>query len=218
MTREELEKILKENRAEALEILNIKDKAFTLQDFKEFYEKDDQAKRFVKSEIDRAVTKGIETWKENNLQAEVDRKVKELYPEESEDQKELKKLRAEFETLKGEKKREEITNRALRKLHEKNLPQDLIKHLNIREDQDPDETIETFTKTLEGIVDTRVKTQLKKFSRNDIKDFQKTGEDVDNPYKVNPWDKSAFNLTLQGKIQRENPELATYLRSIAKKE
>ncbi|MBU5311905.1 phage scaffolding protein [Tissierella carlieri] len=42
------------------------------------------------------------------------------------------------------------------------------------------------------------------------------GDSVGDDYKKNPWSKEHFNLTEQGKIYRENPELAAKLKAAAK--
>lgn len=42
------------------------------------------------------------------------------------------------------------------------------------------------------------------------------GEPADPQYKNNPWDKDSFNLTKQGQILREDPELAAKLQNSAK--
>lgn len=57
----------------------------------------DEGKKIVQPKIDSNFTKGLETWKSNNLEKLVSEKVKELYPEQDPKDLELKKVMQELE-------------------------------------------------------------------------------------------------------------------------
>ena len=76
-----------------------------------------------------------DTWKANNLDALVDAKVKELYPEETEEQKRIRKLEKELEDQKTAAQREKLLNKAVSYASEKQLPADVVEFF-IGEDEE----------------------------------------------------------------------------------
>ncbi|MGR2780998.1 DUF4355 domain-containing protein [Bacillus subtilis] len=86
----------------------------------------EEGKRLIQPRLDSHFTKGLETWKANNLDALVDAKVKELYPEETEEQKRIRKLEKELEDQKTAAQREKLLNKAVSYASEKQLPADVV--------------------------------------------------------------------------------------------
>lgn len=86
----------------------------------------DEGKKYIQPQLDSYFTKGLETWKTNNLDGLVDAKVKELYPDADPKDTELAAVRAELEKMKAESVRKDLTNKALTAANEKGLPIDLI--------------------------------------------------------------------------------------------
>ena len=78
-----------------------------------FFTQNEDGKRWLDSERDKHLNKGLDTWKANNLQKEIDKKIHELYPEETEEKKQLRELNAKIETMELEKQREVLKNKAL---------------------------------------------------------------------------------------------------------
>ncbi|MFT4430778.1 DUF4355 domain-containing protein [Bacillus velezensis] len=95
----------------------------------------DEGKRLIQPRLDSHFTKGLETWKANNLDALVDAKVKELYPEETEEQKRIRKLEKELEDQKTAAQREKLLNKAVSYASEKQLPADVVEFF-IGEDEE----------------------------------------------------------------------------------
>ncbi len=52
---------------------------------------------------------------------------------------------------------------------------------------------------------------------NDYQPNKQNNAHFSRPYRANPWKKETFNLTEQGKILRENPELAEKFKAKEKK-
>ncbi|MEB3127530.1 DUF4355 domain-containing protein [Bacillus paralicheniformis] len=86
----------------------------------------DEGQKLIRPKLDQHFTKSLETWKANNLDELVDTKVKELYPEETEEQKRIRKLEQELEKQQREAKREKLMNTAISYASEKGLPTDLV--------------------------------------------------------------------------------------------
>lgn len=130
MNLEEVKKFLAENKDDEqvqafLDSLKV-DEQPTLEVFKELVETDPAFKAFMDSQKDKHYGKALETWKENNLQKIVQEQVSELYPEDDPKDIELQKLKREFEEMKSAATREKMTNLALKKATELNLPTELI--------------------------------------------------------------------------------------------
>lgn len=70
--------------------------------FKQKMNTDKDFKSYIDSLKDQHLSKGLETWKSNNLESLVNEKIKELYPEEDPKDNELKKLKQEMENMKKE--------------------------------------------------------------------------------------------------------------------
>ncbi|KMN54707.1 MULTISPECIES: DUF4355 domain-containing protein [Bacillus] len=95
----------------------------------------EEGKRLIQPRLDSHFTKGLDTWKANNLDALIDAKVKELYPEETEEQKRIRKLEKELEDQKTAAQREKLLNKAVSYASEKQLPADVVEFF-IGEDEE----------------------------------------------------------------------------------
>ena len=99
----------------------------TLEDFKKVITENKEIKGYYTSEKDRAVSKGIETFKSNNLQKLIDEELKKKSNEGlSEEAIQLKELQAKFEALEKEKMRSELKGKYTKLLTEKGLNSELV--------------------------------------------------------------------------------------------
>lgn len=99
----------------------------TLEDFKKAIADNKEIRGYYTSEKDRAVTKGIETFKSNNLQKLIDEELKKKSNEGlSEEAIQLKELQAKFEALEKEKTRSELKGKYTKLLSEKGLSTELV--------------------------------------------------------------------------------------------
>lgn len=83
-------------------------------------------KKYIQPQFDSFFSKSLETWKKNNLDALVNAKVKELYPDTDPKDASIAALKAEIEQIKAESARKDLMNRALTIANEKGLPVDLV--------------------------------------------------------------------------------------------
>ena len=92
----------------------------TLEDFKKAIADNKEIRGYYASEKDRAVSKGIETFKSNNLQKLIDEELKKKSNEGlSEEAIQLKELQAKFEALEKEKTISELKGKYTKSLLEK---------------------------------------------------------------------------------------------------
>lgn len=99
----------------------------TLEDFKKAIADNKEIRGYYTSEKDRAVTKGIETFKSNNLQKLIDEELKKKSNEGlSEEAIQLKELQAKFEALEKEKTISELKGKYTKSLSEKGLNTELV--------------------------------------------------------------------------------------------
>lgn len=134
-TLDEVKKFLEENKENEEVKAFIGELSAVSADKVEGFLETDEGKRLIQPRLDSHFTKGLETWKANNLDALVDAKVKELYPEETEEQKRIRKLEKELEDQKTAAQREKLLNKAVSYASEKQLPADVVEFF-IGEDEE----------------------------------------------------------------------------------
>ena len=161
MTIEELKKYVDENK-ENEELKTYLQGLLNVEGVQEFLTKNEDGKKWLDSEKDKHLNKGLDTWKSNNLQKEIDKKIQELYPDETPEQKQLRELNLKIEKMEKEKQREVLKNKALTIASEKKLPINNLVDLFIAEDEES--TIsnigkfeEIFGESLKSAVEERLK-------------------------------------------------------------
>jgi hypothetical protein len=97
---------------------------------KSFLDTDPEGQKLAQSYTDAKVTKGIETWQQNNLDKllteRVEQEITKRYPAESEEQRQLRAIRAELEQEKQTRIRAELRARAVEEVNTKGLPSELV--------------------------------------------------------------------------------------------
>lgn len=123
--------------------------------------KTSEGKKFLQPRLDSNFTKGLETWKANNLEKLIDEEVNKRNPTKTPEQIELEKLRKEIEDERNARNRETLLNKALKVAKEKNLPDGIVDFFI---GQDEDGTLanltkfeEEFTKSVTDAVNTKFK-------------------------------------------------------------
>lgn len=121
----------------------------------------DSGKKLLQPTLDSYFTKGLDTWKSNNLQSLVDEKVKELYPEADPKDTELAKVKAELEAMKAESVRKDLTNKALKYATEKGLPADLIDFFIGKDEETTNSNLKKLESIYSGSISSAVDKKLK---------------------------------------------------------
>ena len=209
MTLEELKKFLEENK-DNQEVMNyLRGLIMTPEGVNAFLDTP-EGKKLLQPRLDQHFTKGLETWKEKTLPGLIDEEIKKRFPGETEEQKRLRKLEEELERERQTRIRAELMNKATTLATQKGLPVELVAYFV---GQDEDSTINNLT-ALENIWQQHLQKAVEE-------KFKESGR-TPNPGggggsgQINPWKKETFNLTEQGRLLRENPELARQLMAQAK--
>ena len=125
------------------------------------YLESENGKKMIQPKLDSYFSKGLETWKSNNLSGLVDAKVKELYPEADPKDTELAQLKKELERIKSEAIRKDLTNKALQIANEKGLPIDLIDYFVGADEKTTTANLEKFEKVFASSLSSAVENKLK---------------------------------------------------------
>lgn len=170
----------------------------TIEQVKNFLETDPEGQKLIQSISDAKVTKGIETWKENNLQSIVDEKVKELYPEEDPKDLEIKKLSMELENFKKQSLISELRTKAVAKATERKLPVEIVKLLVTDDSKTNEANLETLDNAWNEALKNHIKSNVNSTTPNFNKD-NKNGISIEQFNSMDYQDKK--------KLRQENPEL-----------
>lgn len=172
---------------------------------KDFLDSDD-GKKFLQPRLDQYFAKGLETWKNNNLEKLVADKIQEKYPAETEQEKRIKALEQKLAQEENARKRQEMEKKAIRLLTENKYPVDLVDFIHASDDNELEAKFQSLKATLEGWAKEVVDGKYKEAGRSPRKP-----EGLNEGVK-NPWSKENWNLTEQGRMLKENPELAKYFK------
>ena len=161
MTLEEAKQYMEENKSSD-EVKAYLQGLVNVEGVQTFFTQNEDGKRWLDSERDKHLNKGLETWKTNNLQKEVDKKIHELYPEETEEKKQLRELNAKIVNMELEKQREVLKNKALTLAGEKKLPINKVIDMVIGSDEESTvANIGRFEEIFSSSVQTAVEERLK---------------------------------------------------------
>jgi hypothetical protein len=169
-----------------------------------------EGKKILQPRLDAYFTKGLETWKEKTLPNLIDEEIKKKFPGETEEQKRLRKLEEELAKERQARVKSELINKATTLATQKGLPVDLVSYFV---GQDEDSTVNNVT-ALENIWQQNIQKAVEEKFRESGRAPNSGGGGGSG--QTNPWKKETFNLTEQGRLLRDNPELARQLMAQAK--
>jgi hypothetical protein len=170
----------------------------------------EDGKKLLQPKLDAHFTKGLETWKSNNLTTLLDEEIKKKFPGETEEQKRLRKLEEELALERQARVKSELVNKATTLATQKGLPVEIISYFV---GQDEEETTNNLT-----ALENHWQQALEKAVEAKFKDSGRSPNpgSPGGPGQTNPWKKETFNLTEQGRLLRENPELAKQMMAQAR--
>ena len=121
-----------------------------------------EGKSWLDSVKDKHLQKGLETWKANNLETLLEAEVKKRFPEKDPKEIEVEKLKSEITTMKTEKQREALQNKAMRLAGEKGLPLELVSFFVGENEETTQQNLgkleEIFASAVQKSLETRLKT------------------------------------------------------------
>ncbi|HCX0028863.1 TPA: DUF4355 domain-containing protein [Staphylococcus aureus] len=153
-------------------------KTVSVDDVKGFLDTE-EGKRFIQPELDRYHSKGLESWKEKNLEDLIEQEVRKRNPEQSEEQKRISALEQELEKRDAEAKREKLRSNALGKAQELNLPTSLVDRFLGDSDEDTEQNLKALKETFDKYVQKGVESKFKSSGR-DVKESRKQDLDPSN--------------------------------------
>ncbi|MGS7036899.1 DUF4355 domain-containing protein [Staphylococcus aureus] len=153
-------------------------KTVSVDDVKGFLDTE-EGKRFIQPELDRYHSKGLESWKEKNLEDLIEQEVRKRNPEQSEEQKRISALEQELEKRDAEAKREKLRSNALGKTQELNLPTSLVDRFLGDSDEDTEQNLKALKETFDKYVQKGVESKFKSSGR-DVKESRNQDLDPSN--------------------------------------
>lgn len=153
-------------------------KTVSVDDVKVFLDTE-EGKRFIQPELDRYHSKGLESWKEKNLEELIEQEVRKRNPEQSEEQKRISALEQELEKRDAEAKREKLRSNALGKAQELNLPTSLVDRFLGDSDEDTEQNLKALKETFDKYVQKGVESKFKSSGR-DVKESRNQDLDPSN--------------------------------------
>ncbi|HBG3206924.1 TPA: DUF4355 domain-containing protein [Staphylococcus aureus] len=153
-------------------------KTVSVDDVKGFLDTE-EGKRFIQPELDRYHSKGLESWKEKNLEDLIEQEVRKRNPEQSEEQKRISALEQELEKRDAEAKREKLRSNALGKAQELNLSTSLVDRFLGDSDEDTEQNLKALKETFDKYVQKGVESKFKSSGR-DVKESQNQDLDPSN--------------------------------------
>ncbi|HDA4985869.1 TPA: DUF4355 domain-containing protein [Staphylococcus aureus] len=167
-------------------------KTVSVDDVKGFLDTE-EGKRFIQPELDRYHSKGLESWKEKNLEDLIEQEVRKRNPEQSEEQKRISALEQELEKRDAEAKREKLRSNALGKAQELNLPTSLVDRFLGDSDEDTEQNLKALKETFDKYVQKGVESKFKSSGR-DVKESR--NQDL-NPSNVKSIEEMAKEINIR---------------------
>ena len=126
----------------------------------------EEGKRLLQPRLDQNFTKGLETWKTNNLETIIQEELRKRNPDKTPEQIELERLRNEIENERKARNREALVNKALKVAKEKNLPDSVIDFFIAENEEGTLENLSKFEESFQAAVKASVDAKFKEGGRN----------------------------------------------------
>lgn len=125
------------------------------------YLESENGKKAIQPKLDSYFSKGLETWKSNNLSKIVDEEIQKRNPSTDPKDIELNKIKAQLEQMKAESTKKDLTTSALKYATSKNLPVELVDFLVGADEESTSKNLKAFEKSFQQAVDNAVNEKLK---------------------------------------------------------
>ncbi|WP_144482331.1 DUF4355 domain-containing protein [Bacillus pumilus] len=125
----------------------------------------EEGKKVLQPRLDQHFTKGLATWKENNLEKIVEDEVSKRNPSKTPEQLEIEKLRKDMESERNARNREKLVNTALKVADKKMLPKDVIDFFIGENEESTIENLGKLEESFNAAVQTAVDAKFKDSGR-----------------------------------------------------
>ncbi|MBL5768405.1 DUF4355 domain-containing protein [Heyndrickxia sporothermodurans] len=150
----------------------------TLDLVQSFVNDNEDAKKWLQSLTDTRVTDAIKTYETKTLPKKLEEEIAKRYPAETEEQKQLRELKQQFERLETEKQRETLRNKALSVATEKQLPTKLVDFFVGQDEESTLKNLGTFEEIFSAAVQQAVEGKFKAGGREPQPSGLSTGIDA----------------------------------------
>ena len=173
---------------------------------KNYLESDEQGKGYLQSYADSKVTKGIESFKQNNLSKLVDEEIRKRNPSTDPKDIEIQELKKQFETIQRESVKKDLELKTSKLISERNIPVEFLPFVIGGNEETTMSNLTGLEKVL-GDYSKAVRGQI-------LKDGAYTPrKNFDSNTTVNPYAKETRSLTKQMELEMSNPTLALQFRN-----
>lgn len=138
----------------------------TLEAVQSFVNDDENGKKWLQSLTDTRVTDAIKTYETKTLPKKLEDEIAKRFPAETEEQKQLRELKQQFERLETEKQRETLKNKALSVATEKALPTQLVDYFIGQDEETTLKNLSTFEEVLSAAIQSGVEAKFKNGGRD----------------------------------------------------
>lgn len=125
------------------------------------YLESENGKKAIQPKLDSYFSKGLETWKQNNLSKLVDEEIQKRNPSTDPKDIELNKLKSQLEQMKADSLKKDLTANAIKYATTKNLPVDMVDFLVGADEDSTNKNMKAFEKAFQTAVDNAVNEKLK---------------------------------------------------------
>lgn len=137
----------------------------------------EEGQKLLQPRLDKYYSKGLESWKASNLSKLIDEEIAKRYPEETEEQKRLKKIENELNEQKRIAQIEMTKNKAIAKLNENKIPLELAELILADSDEGFNNKFNILKESWEKELNKRIDNEIKKEGREVHKDKKKSFND-----------------------------------------
>ncbi|WP_315074085.1 DUF4355 domain-containing protein [uncultured Clostridium sp.] len=137
------------------------EKGLTIDDVKNFLDSSDEGKQYLQKYGDTRVTTGIESWKKNNLQKEIDTEILKRYPKKDEKELALENLKKELEEMKAESAKKDLRAKAIQIANEKKVPIKLVDYFLGQDEETTSKNFDAFNEIFNNSLSTAVEEKIK---------------------------------------------------------
>jgi hypothetical protein len=141
-------------------------KPVTSETVKDYVENTEEGKKLLQSLTDAKVTKGIETFKTNNLPKILDDEIAKRYPPETAEAKRLRELEKRINDQENMLKKKDLLTAAIKKAGEKGLPIDIIDRLIGEDEESTEKNLNLFEEEFKKAIETQVNEKFKQGGRD----------------------------------------------------
>jgi hypothetical protein len=175
-------------------------KQFSVDEVSKFVNESQDAKKWFDSERDKHFSKGLDTWKTNNLEKLITEEVKKRNPDKTPEQLEIEKLRADFEAAQRQLALKGVKEKATTLATEKKIPLELLDYFVTDDEEKTNTNLSTFESIMEKYITAKVEERLKGT-------YQPPGGGGSGTQGITKEKFQTMSYSERLKLSQENPEL-----------